>query len=159
MPLDSEAVIRCLLGSLPLPFTAYFTVQKSKKTDRQGKENKKVTESRGKSQHSARGRARLCGLALAACPLSSATPPRAKLGSRQLLNLPWPWLSIPKAPPGTRRPWLPGQPPVTFTAVLPTRWNTFWISNKIQKRLGHFSAWVFSIHLQQVLFCSFHPKN
>lgn len=80
MPLDSEAVIRCLLGSLPLPFTAYFTVQKSKKTDRQGKENKKVTESRGKSQHSARGRARLCGLALAACPLSSATPPPGKAG-------------------------------------------------------------------------------
>ena len=36
MSLDSEAVIHCLLGSLPLPFTAYFTVQKSRKTDRQG---------------------------------------------------------------------------------------------------------------------------
>ena len=52
MPLDSEVVIRCLLGSLSPPFTAYFIIQKSRKTDRQGKK-KKVMESRGKSQHSA----------------------------------------------------------------------------------------------------------
>ena len=40
MPLDSEVVIRCLLGSLSPPFTAYFIVQKSRKTDRQGKKKK-----------------------------------------------------------------------------------------------------------------------
>ena len=52
MPLDSEVVIHRLLGSLPLPFTAYFTVQKSRKTDKgkiksDGKQREKQALSTG----------------------------------------------------------------------------------------------------------------
>ena len=50
MSLDSEAVIHCLLGSLPLPFTAYFTVQKSRKTDRQGEKKGSQDTSRKKQK-------------------------------------------------------------------------------------------------------------
>ena len=131
-----------------------------KQEDRQTRKKKKVMESRGKSQHSAQAQGAalwpgpghmdpvLCDAPSGRAGVPAAPEPAVPLAEHPQGPA---WDALPLAP------WL--APPLTFTAVLPTRWNIFWISNKIQSRLGHFYAWAFSIHLQKVLFWSFHPKN
>lgn len=159
-PLILKQSLSCLLGSLPLPFTAYFTVRKVGGADRQRKKEQKSNgKQRRKASTQHRGRARLCGLALAACPC----PLRPLLGQSWGPGSSGPAMALAEHP---RRPRLGRAAPGSLASPhspsqqchLPDETPSE-SATRFKKRLGHFSAWVFSIHLPWALFCSFHPKN